>query len=179
MQLLTFGHGAADAAAIVRLLHGADVHRLVDVRTAPGSRHNPDTARDAMAQWLPEASIGYRWDKRLGGWRKPRPDSLDTALHNRSFSGYAGHMRSAQFISAIDELLAEAADQRTAVMCAESAWWRCHRRMIADFLVLARETDVRHLMHDGTLQQHRPSPEARLLPEARVLVYDAGQTPLL
>lgn len=177
-MLLTFGHGTADAGQMTRLLRGAAVRRLVDVRTAPGSRRNPDATREALARWLPEAGIGYRWEKRLGGWRRPRPDSPDIALRNRSFGGYAGHMRSPEFRAAIDELLAEAARGRTAVMCAESVWWRCHRKMIADFLVLAREVDVRHLMHDGTLQPHRPSPEARLLPEHRVLVYDAGEPPL-
>jgi uncharacterized protein (DUF488 family) len=178
MQLLSFGHGTADAAAMTRLLHGAEVRRLVDVRTAPGSRHNPDANRDAMSQWLPQAGIAYRWEKRLGGWRKPRPDTPDTALRNRAFGGYAAHMRSPEFLSAIDDLLIEAAGERTAVMCAESVWWRCHRKMIADFLVLAREVQVLHLMHDGTLQRHLPSPEARLVPERRLLVYDAGQPPL-
>jgi uncharacterized protein (DUF488 family) len=178
MQLLSFGHGTADAMEMTRLLHGAGVRRLVDVRTAPGSRHNPDANRDAMSRWLAQAGIAYRWDKRLGGWRKARPDTPDTALRNRAFGGYAAHMRSPEFLSAIDELLTEAAGERTAVMCAESVWWRCHRKMIADFLVLAREVQVLHLMHDGSLRPHLPSPEARLLPERRLLVYDAGQPPL-
>ncbi|MGP3925078.1 DUF488 domain-containing protein [Streptomyces sp. 8N616] len=178
MQLLSFGHGTADAREMTRLLHGAGVRRLVDVRTAPGSRHNPDANRDAMSQWLPQTGIAYRWEKRLGGWRKARPDTPDTALRNRAFCGYAAHMRSPEFVSAIDVLLTEAAGERTAVMCAESVWWRCHRKMIADFLVLAREVQVLHLMHDGTLQPHLPSPEARLLPERRLLVYGAGQPPL-
>lgn len=177
-ELLTFGHGVADAATITRLLGDAGVGLLVDVRTAPGSRRNPDATRDAMSGWLPEAGIGYRWDKRLGGWRTARPDSPDTALRNRSFGGYAGYMRSAEFRTAIEELLSDAAAQPTAVMCAESVWWRCHRKMIADFLVLARGVDVQHLMHDGRRQPHRLSPEARLLPEAGVLIYDAGQPPL-
>ncbi|MET8012064.1 DUF488 domain-containing protein [Streptomyces sp. NPDC005271] len=178
MQLLTFGHGTADATQMERLLHGAGVRRLVDVRTAPGSRHNPDANRDAMSRWLPQTGIAYRWEKRLGGWRKARPDTPDTALRNRAFSGYAAHMRSPEFLAAIDDLLTESAGERTAVMCAESVWWRCHRKMIADFLVLAREIQVLHLMHDGTLKPHRPSTEARLLPEPRLLVYDAGQPPL-
>lgn len=178
MHVFSFGHGTADALEMTRLLQGAHVRRLVDVRTAPGSRHNPDANRDAMAQWLPRAGIAYRWDKRLGGWRKPRPDTPDTALRNRSFGGYAGHMRSAEFLSAIDELLTDASEEQTAIMCAESVWWRCHRKMIADFLVLSREVRVLHLKHDGTLQPHLPSPEARLLPEGGLLVYDAGQPPL-
>ncbi len=177
-RVLTFGHGTADASEMTRLLRGAGVRRLVDVRTAPGSRHNPDAGRDAMARWLAEAGIDYRWEKRLGGWRKPRPDSPDTALRNRAFGGYAAHMRSPEFLAAIDDLLATAAEALTTVMCAESVWWRCHRKMIADFLVLVRGVDVRHLMHDGKLHPHRPSPEARLLPDRHVLVYDAGQVPL-
>jgi uncharacterized protein (DUF488 family) len=178
MRVLTFGHGTADVEAMTRLLRDAGVRRLVDVRTAPGSRHNPDATRDAMSRWLPAAGMDYRWDKRLGGWRKPNPDSPDTALRNRAFSGYAGHMRSPEFLAAIDDLLAGAAEQPTTVMCAESVWWRCHRKMIADFLVLVREVEVRHLLHDGTLRSHRPSPEARLASEGRLLVYDAGQPPL-
>jgi uncharacterized protein (DUF488 family) len=213
--ILTFGHGTASAERIVALLRGAEVGRLVDVRTAPGSRRNPDVTRDAMSRWLPEAGIAYRWEKRLGGWRKSRPDSPDTALRNRAFGGYAAHMRSPEFLAAIDDLLAEAAPREgervstgdgepaepagwvstgdgepaepagwvstalTAVMCAESLWWRCHRKMIADFLVLAHGVRVRHLLHDGALWPHVPSPEARLLPEHGLLVYDGGQPPLL
>lgn len=163
---------------MTRLLQGAEARRLVDVRTAPGSRRNPDAGRDTMARWLPQAGIAYRWEKRLGGWRRARPDAPDTALRNRAFAGYAAHMRSPEFRAAIDDLLAEAAAERTAVMCAESVWWRCHRKLIADFLVLARQAQVLHLMHDGTLRPHLISPEARLLPERRLLIYDAGQQPL-
>ncbi|WP_043267709.1 DUF488 domain-containing protein [Streptomyces sp. CT34] len=173
--LLTFGHGTAGAAEMTRLLQGAEVRRLVDVRRAPGSRHNPDAGRHTMEQWLPQAGIAYRWEKRLGGRRTARPDTPDTALRNRAFTGYAGHMRSPEFLAAIDDLLADAAAERTAVMCAESVWWRCHRKLIADFLVLARQVRVLHLMHDGTLRAHLVSPEARLWPERRLLIYDAGQ----
>jgi uncharacterized protein (DUF488 family) len=178
MEVLTFGHGTADAARIVDLLRGAGVTRLVDVRTAPGSRHNPHAARSAMERWLPDAGVDYRWDKRLGGWRKSRPDSPDTALRNRAFRGYAEHMRTAEFGAGIDDLLAEAVEGHIAVMCAEAIWWRCHRKLIADFLVVARDVDVRHLMHDGRLQEHPPSPEARLDPSGGVLFYDAGQAAL-
>lgn len=178
VRLLTFGHGTANAEDMTRLLHGAGVRQLVDVRTAPGSRRNPDATRAAMSEWLPAAGIGYRWDRRLGGWREPRPDHPDIALRNKAFAGYAGHMRSAEFRAAITELLAGAAKELTVVMCAESVWWRCHRKMVADFLVLVTGIDVGHLMHDGTLRAHLPSPEARLDVERRVLVYDAGQQPL-
>ena len=81
---------------------------LVDVRTAPGSRHNPETAREAMQHWLPEAGIGYRWEPRLGGWRRVKGESPDVGLRNDSFRSYAGYMRSEEFRAGIDQLLAEA-----------------------------------------------------------------------
>lgn len=174
-ELFTFGHGTASAERIVELLRGADIRALVDVRTAPGSRHNPHAARSEMAQWLPEHGISYRWEQRLGGWRKARPDSPDVALRNRAFSGYAAHMRSPEFRDAIDELLAST--ERTAIMCAESMWWRCHRRMISDFVVLARDLPVRHLMHDGRLQSHVLTDVVRKRPDG-LLVYDGGQQDL-
>lgn len=146
------------------------MRRLVDVRTAPGSRHNPDSAREAMAGWLPEAGIGYRWEPRLGGWRRGTGESPDVGLRNDSFRHYAGHMRSVEFRAAIDELLVSAADEQLAVMCAETVWWRCHRKLIADYLTLVRAVEVRHLMHDGKLREHRPTAEARV--DGDVLVYD-------
>jgi uncharacterized protein (DUF488 family) len=178
MRVVTFGHGTADPALIVRLLRTADIDRLIDVRTAPGSRRNPPVASAAMEQWLPDAGIGYRWEKRLGGWRKPPTESPDTALRNRPFAGYAAHMRSPEFLAAVDDLLDEASRRRLAVMCAESVWWRCHRKLLADHLVVVRKVDVRHLMHDGSVRDHRPSVEARLDPTLGGLVYDAGQQPL-
>ena len=168
--VFTFGHGTADAAGIAALLTGADVRSLVDVRTAPGSRHNPDTAREAMANWLPRAGIGYRWEPRLGGWRPKAADSPDTGLRNDSFRAYAGYRRSSDFRTAIDELLATAAAEQVAVMCAETVWWRCHRKLIADYLTLVRGIEVQHLMHDGKLRQHRPTSEARV--DGDVLIYD-------
>jgi uncharacterized protein (DUF488 family) len=94
------------------------------------------------------------------------------------FRGYAGYMRSADFLAAIDGVLAEAASRQVAVMCSESVWWRCHRRLVADFVTAARGVEVRHLMHDGRLEEHRLSPGLRLRDDG-LLVYDAGQAPLL
>jgi uncharacterized protein (DUF488 family) len=156
---------------LLELLRGADIEDVVDVRTAPGSRRNPDVARSAMEQWIPEHGIGYRWEQRLGGWRKDPADSPDTALRNRSFAGYAAHMRSVSFGIVVDELLAAAAATRTAVLCAESVWWRCHRRMLADFAVLARDVPVEHLMPGGRRQMHRLTEGVRLR-EDGLLVYD-------
>ncbi len=169
--VLTFGHGTADPAKIMSLLRGAGVQRLVDVRTAPSSRHNPDSAREAMSRWLPDAGIAYQWEPRLGGWRRVRGDSPDVGLRNESFRSYAGYMRTPEFRAGIDDLLISAAEQQVAIMCAETVWWRCHRKMIADYLTLIRGIEVRHLMHDGKQRLHRPLPEARI--DGDVLVYDA------
>jgi uncharacterized protein (DUF488 family) len=169
--LLTFGHGTAGREELVPLLRDAGVRDVVDVRTAPGSRRNPDVQRDALREWLPEAGIGYRWEKRLGGFRKAAPDSPDTFWRNDSFRGYAGYTRDPEFVAAMDALLPEADRERTAVMCSESVWWRCHRRLIADFAVLARGHPVQHLAHDGRLTEHPPTSGARLRPDG-LLVYD-------
>ncbi len=176
--LVTFGHGTAPADRITQLLHSAQVTGIIDVRTAPGSRRNPHVARAELERWLPESAISYRWDKRLGGFRRPAPDSPDVAWREEGFRGYAGYMRTATFGSAVAEVVAEARTRRVAVMCSESVWWRCHRRLIADFVSIACGMPVRHLMHDGRLQDHRPSPGVRLRDDG-LLVYDAGQSPLL
>ena len=94
------------------------------------------------------------------------------------FRGYAEHMRSPDFLLAIDAVLAEAASRQVAVMCSESLWWRCHRRRVADFVSVARGVEVRHLMHDGRIEEHRPSAGLRLRDDG-LLVYDAGQAQLL
>lgn len=176
-MLFTIGHGTAGEDELVGLLAAAGIGELVDVRTAPRSRHNPAMTRAAMTHWLPGRGIGYRWDPRLGGWRTDPPGSPDTALRTRSFAGYAAHMRTAEFTEALDELLGAAQRTPTTVMCSESVWWRCHRRLIADVSVLAHDIPVRHLMHDGRVQEHRPTDGVRLRDDG-LLVYDAGQEPL-
>jgi len=177
-MLLTFGHGTASAEQMISLLRSAEISMLVDVRTAPGSRRNPHVARAELQRWLPEAGISYRWEKRLGGLRTAEPDSPDVAFSVDGLRGYAGHMRTPAFLTAVDQVLALAGGRGTAVMCAESLWWRCHRRMLADFVTAARGMPVRHLMHDGRLEEHRLSPGLRLR-EDGLLVYDGGQVPLL
>jgi uncharacterized protein (DUF488 family) len=172
----TFGHGTASQEEIIGLLRGAGVGRVVDVRTAPGSRRNPHVSRASLEDWLPAHGIAYRWDKRLGGFRRPPPDSPDIFWRQEMFRGYAAHMRGSEFAEAIADLLTYSGEQT--VMCSESVWWRCHRRMIADFLVLVREVPVDHLMHDGRLVRHEPTPGARLRDDG-LIVYDGGQEPLL
>jgi uncharacterized protein (DUF488 family) len=181
-MLVTFGHGTASEEQIGALLRDAGVVSLVDIRIAPGSRRHPHVARAELERWLPGYGIRYRWEKRLGGRRAAAPDSPDTAWRVPAFRGYAGYMREPPFADALDEVLAEAAGldagRLVAVMCSESVWWRCHRRLVADFAELARRVPVRHLMHDGRLMAHQPAEGVRLR-EDGLLVYDGGQPTLL
>ncbi len=177
-MLLTYGHGTDSAERTAEILAGAGVTTLVDIRTAPGSRRHPQFARGAMEEWLPRAGIGYRWEKRLGGFRKPGAGNPDTAWREDMFRGYAEYMRTPDFAAAVDGVLAEAGSAQLAVMCSESLWWRCHRRLLADYVSVARGVEVRHLMHDGRTEPHRPSDGLRLRDDG-LLVYDGGQPPLL
>jgi uncharacterized protein (DUF488 family) len=177
-MLLTYGHGTDSAELTVSTLAGAGVASLVDIRTAPGSRRNPQFVRAAMEEWLPAAGVAYRWEKRLGGFRKPSTGNPDVAWREDMFRGYAEHMRSADFQAAIDAVLAETGSRQVTVMCSESLWWRCHRRLLADFVTVARGVEVRHLMHDGRTEAHRPSDGLRVT-EDGLLVYDGGQATLL
>src|SRR4051794_30707255 len=111
-KLLTVGHGATPQADFEDLLQAAGVASLVDVRIGPGSRKYPHFGRTHMEQWLPAAGITYRWEQRLGGFRKLPPGSPDTSLRNDSFRAYAAYMRTAEFTAALSQLLADAADQR-------------------------------------------------------------------
>jgi uncharacterized protein (DUF488 family) len=175
-RLLTVGHGAASQDAFVELLREAGVRRLVDVRRFPGSRRHPHVARDRLAEWLPAAGVDYRWEEALGGRRRPALDSPHVALRDESFRGYADHMATAPFLEALDALLADADAEPTACLCAESLWWRCHRRLIADAAVLLRGAEVLHLLHDGRLVPHVPTEGVRR--DGGLLVYDGGQARL-
>ena len=139
-----------------------------------------------MAVWLPERGVDYQWLSSLGGRRRSLPQSPNTALRNEQFRAYADYMASNEFAEGMVDLCAMVQAHPVAVMCAESVWWRCHRRLLADHLVLVEQIRVEHLFHDGRLVEHAPTPEARLLKgqvvydvdtETRDL-YRAGQLPL-
>src|SRR6266498_4077737 len=176
-RLVTVGHGTAAAGELGALLEEAGIRRLVDVRTAPGSRRTPQFRREEMARWLPRAGIAYRWERDLGGWRKPDPASVNHVLRHPAFRGYADYMRTPAFWAALDRLLAEAARAPTTVMCSETLWWRCHRRLLADAATLLRGTTVEHLDHRGRLEPHRPTEGVRR--DGDLLAYDVGGTPPL
>lgn len=168
MKIHTVGHGTLPEAAFSSLVGGAGATEIVDIRSFPGSRRNPQFGTDEMSRWLPEAGVGYSWLRELGGRRKPVPDSEHVVLRHPSFRAYADYMETAPFLAGVDDLLGRG-DGRF-VMCSESLWWRCHRRLLADHLTLVREIEVVHLMHDGRLTAH-PLTEGVRLDGARV-VYD-------
>ncbi|WP_193103762.1 DUF488 family protein [Brachybacterium sp. FME24] len=165
-SLITVGHGTLSRTELAELLRGAEVEQLVDVRRFPGSRANDAAARGAVEEICAEAGISYRWDERLGGRRRLTKGedaaSPDTWWRVRQFRAYAGWTRSEDFRAGIEDLRADVARTRTAVMCSESVWWRCHRRLIADVMLLEHEVTVEDLMPAGQLRAHEPSGGARL-----------------
>jgi uncharacterized protein (DUF488 family) len=172
--VVTIGHGTLDEDALAGLVTGAGIEAVLDVRRFPGSRRHPHVARERIAVWLPERGVAYRWLPALGGRRRPTPDSPNTGLRDEAFRGYADHMATAAFRDGIDALLGEARTRRVATMCAESLWWRCHRRLIADHLVLVEGVAVEHVLPDGRVTPHRPTSEA-VVRDSRV-VYPGAPT---
>ncbi|HEX2577689.1 MAG TPA: DUF488 domain-containing protein, partial [Aquihabitans sp.] len=140
-----------------------------------GSRHNPQYGSDELARWLPRAGVAYAWERDLGGRRRPVPDSRHVALRHPAFRAYADHMETPAFLDGVDRLLA--LGEGSAVMCSESVWWRCHRRLLADHLALVRGVEVVHVMHDGRATPHPPTDGVRV--DGDRLVYDVGATPSL
>jgi uncharacterized protein (DUF488 family) len=170
--VVSVGHGARSIDAFLDLLDAGGVELVVDVRTAPGSRRHPHFGKDALAESLAARGIGYRWEPDLGGFRAPDPRSPHTALRHDAFRGYADHMGTEPFRAALARVIEAARAGHPAVMCSESVWWRCHRRLIADALV-ARGCRVQHLLDGPRLEEHRLTPEARR--ERGELVYDLHQ----
>ena len=158
MALLTVGHGAASAESFGALVGGAGLRLIVDVRRFPGSRRHPQFARDQLARWLPEAGVGYRWEERLGGRRSGVPDSENVGLRNAAFRAYADYMATPAFRSALAQLLDDVAREPSAVMCAESLWWRCHRRLIADAAQQAHPPTAGAVVEDGVIVYRPPQP---------------------
>jgi uncharacterized protein (DUF488 family) len=173
----TFGHGTISAEEFASLLDGANVDCVVDVRSFPGSRYNPQFGREEMERWVPMAGMGYVWMRQLGGRRRAVAGSKHVALRNDAFRAYADYMETGGFLAGVEKLLVLAGSDSPTVMCSESLWWRCHRRLLADYLVLVRGIDVVHLMHDGRSTSHVPTEGVRLADDT--LVYDVGETPSL
>ena len=146
--MLTIGHSTLPIHAFVQILKENSCQVLVDVRTIPASRHNPQFAQPTLAASLDEAGIRYRWHKSLGGLRRPQPDSPNTGWHNASFRAYADYMQSPEFGEAIEGLLEVRPHSHTVIMCAEAVHWRCHRSLIADALTV-RGIPVEHITYQA------------------------------
>lgn len=159
--LWTIGHGTRTVIALIELLHAHGIRRLVDVRTIPRARRNPQFNLETLPVTLGAAEIGYAHRPALGGLRRPRPDSVNTGWTNAGFRGYADYMETQAFREALARLLEEAREVPTAVMCAETVPWRCHRALVADALV-ARGIEVRHILSGTRAEAHVLTPWARV-----------------
>ena len=158
-MIFTIGHSTRPIEAFLECLQRHGVRQLVDVRTSPGSRRNPQFGAAALARSLARADILYAQIGALGGRRRPAPDSPNGAWRNLSFRGYADHMASPEFALGLAELLARAELAPTAIMCAEAVPWRCHRSLIADALI-ARGVVVRDIFAVDQVRPHALSPMA-------------------
>jgi uncharacterized protein (DUF488 family) len=134
--IYTIGHSTRPIGEFLEMLQAHGVRRLADVRTVPRSGHNPQFNREDLAHALHNRRIDYRHIPALGGLRRPRPDSTNTAWRNASFRGYADYMQSSEFEQALDLLIELGKQEPTAAMCAEVVPWRCHRSLIADALLV-------------------------------------------
>jgi uncharacterized protein (DUF488 family) len=168
--VFTIGHSVRPFDEFLLLLRAHGVTGLADVRTVPRSRRHPHFSRDSLERSLPEAGIVYRHFSPLGGLRKPRRDSRNRAWRHEGFRGYADHMATSAFTSAIDDLLVFGRTNVVAVMCAEAKWWQCHRQLIADALV-ARSVAVRHIMSPRDAPAHQLTPFGRI--EEGQVIYPA------
>jgi len=161
MIIYTIGHSTRSLDEFLAMLRAHAIAQLADVRTLPRSRRHPHFSREALGASLGAAGIAYRHLAALGGLRKPRPDSANTAWRQEGFRGYADYMETPAFENALDDLVDWSKTGRTAVMCAEAVWWQCHRRLIADALV-ARAVDVSHVTAGDAAQPHELTPFARV-----------------
>jgi len=172
----TVGHSTRPVDALIEMLKAHGITRVIDVRTIPKSRYNPQYNREALEQSLCDAGIGYEHMKALGGLRHPHKDSPNTGWRNESFRGYADYMQTPEFESALNVLITAAAHDSLAIMCAEAVPWRCHRMLIADVLTV-RGCRVEHIMSATKSNPHTMTSFARV--DGRAVTYPAvTQEPL-
>ncbi|CAN5674354.1 DUF488 domain-containing protein [soil metagenome] len=174
----TVGHGTRTIEELIGILLEAGAEVVVDVRRFPGSRRHPHFARESLERSLPGAGVAYEWwGEELGGRRSPPKEaaSRHASLRVAAFRNFADHMDSPAFERALTRLRDRCAQTSVAIMCAETLWWRCHRRMISDALVVGG-AEVVHLVAPGTSQPHKLFEVLRLDEQGR-LCYDAGSLP--
>lgn len=170
MEIFTIGHSNRDIDSFISLLNDASVDIVVDVRSMPGSRHNPQFNSDALAESLRAKGIQYRHFPSLGGRRRSTPgDSPNEYWREKGFRNFADYALTAEFRQGLDALRELTRDRRPAVMCSEAVWWRCHRRLITDYL-LAEGVCVRHILDHGKIEDAAMTPAAERRPDG-TLVY--------
>jgi uncharacterized protein (DUF488 family) len=159
--VFTVGHSTRAQKEFIDLLKAHGVRRLVDVRTIPRSRHNPQFSREQIAPALRRAGITYLNMKVLGGLRHAKPDSINAAWRNASFRGFADYMQTEEFALGLNRLMKLARSKQTAIMCAEAVPWRCHRSLIADAL-LPHHYRVEEISSLTRTRPHKLTPWARV-----------------
>ncbi|MBI3596917.1 MAG: DUF488 domain-containing protein [Nitrospirae bacterium] len=159
--IYTLGHSNRSLEAFLEILKAHGIRCVADVRTISRSRHNPQFNADALGPFLKSAGVHYTLLPRLGGLRKPRKDSRNLAWRNSSFRGFADYMETEEFEEGLQELLRLAAKKKTAILCAEAVYWRCHRSLIADAL-LARGIPAMHIMSPSKAEPHRLTSFAKI-----------------
>ena len=172
--ILTIGHSTRTLAEFLALLAAHAVVWLVDVRTVPRSRHNPQFNEDTLAAALEAEGIQYEHEAGLGGFRRTSAASVNTGWRNASFRGYADYMQTAAFAQNLDLLMEVAKHERVALMCAEAVPWRCHRSLIADALQV-HGFDVQEIVSPTRIQAHRLTPFAKV--QGMVLTYPPEPAP--
>lgn len=168
----TVGHSTRPGEVFLSVLAAHGIQAIADVRRFPGSRRYPWFASETLATQLPAEGIAYRWLPQLGGRRRAQPGSPNGGWRNAAFQGYADHMASAEFHEGLQHALDLAAAKNTALMCAESLWWRCHRRLIAD-LLQHRGYRVLHILDEKPAQPHPGNPAAQSVGDG--LIYPSVQ----
>lgn len=158
----TIGHSTRSFEEFLAILHSFGIELILDVRSYPGSRRFPQFNKEALKISLPQSNIKYVHLKNLGGRRKANPDSKNTAWRHAAFRGYADYMETSAFEDGIKELVKSASKQRTAYMCSEAVWWRCHRSLISDYLKL-QGWKVMHIMGIGKAEEHSYTVPARIV----------------
>jgi uncharacterized protein (DUF488 family) len=179
-MVFTIGHSTRSTDELIGLLREAGVDLLADIRTVPRSRFNPQFNTDVLPATLAAAGIGYRHLAALGGLRhhpKDAPPSHNTAWRNGAFRNYADYAETPAFRAGLDELLALAREHTPAIMCAEAVWWRCHRRIVTDYLLNAG-SEVRHILAQGKIEPASLTPGAEKQPDGTTR-YPAAQGVLI
>lgn len=174
--IFTIGHSTRPIGEFIELLQSNAIKQLIDIRTIPKSRHNPQFNSDALAASLRAARIRYLHLKELGGLRHARPDSINLGWRNASFRGYADYMQTAEFGTALDRAIHLAEERPTGLMCAEAVPWRCHRSLVADALFV-RNIRVLEIVSAAKPKEHKLTPFANV--DGTRVTYPSDQGSLL